>query len=152
MKIQFVCTGNTYRSRLAEAYLKSKNISGLIVSSSGIAADRNLNGPIDDYTVLVLEKDNLIQFLSKTWRVTNKADLENQDLVIFLESVHYEFCINTLHCDIPKYEIWNIPDIPSNLLGKTLRNITEIIPVVESTFEKIKECVDQLVALIFCSK
>lgn len=138
MKIQFVCTGNTFRSRLAEAYLKSKNIPGLIVSSSGVAAEKNLNGSVSDYTVCILDKYDLIQYLSETWRVTNKEDLENQDLVIFIESIHYNFCINTLHCNIPHYEIWGIPDIKSEFLLNTLS--------VESIFEKIKEKVNRLVA------
>ncbi len=38
MEIIFVCTGNTCRSPMAEAYLKSKKIKGLTVSSRGIQA------------------------------------------------------------------------------------------------------------------
>jgi protein-tyrosine-phosphatase len=39
MRVHFVCTGNLYRSRMAEAYLRSKAIPGLEVTSSGVLAE-----------------------------------------------------------------------------------------------------------------
>lgn len=145
MKIQFVCKGNTFRSRLAEAYLKSKNMPDLIVSSSGIEAEKNLNGPVCFYTVDILKKYNLIQYLSKHWRVTDKKDLEEQDLLIFMDSLEYEFCLNELHCDISNYEIWDIPDIPDEFLIPNHKDAKKIIAIAEGDFEKIKAKVDTLV-------
>lgn len=72
MKIQFVCVGNTFRSRIAEAYLKSKKIPDLTVSSSGIRDDRDLNGSVCNYTVQILSKNNLIHYLSRGWVMTKK--------------------------------------------------------------------------------
>lgn len=46
VKVEFVCSGNTFRSRTAEAYLKSKGVAGIVVSSSGPTANLDLNGPI----------------------------------------------------------------------------------------------------------
>jgi protein-tyrosine-phosphatase len=40
MKIHFICNGNAYRSRMAEAYLKSLH-TGLDVISSGVIANAN---------------------------------------------------------------------------------------------------------------
>ena len=146
MKIQFVCCGNTFRSRLAEAYLKSKNISGIEVSSSGIRADRNLNGPVCDYTVRLLEADNLIQHLSKNWVVTDEKDLKNQDLVIFMDKIDYDFCHSELKCNIVNYEIWSIPDVPDDVLVEIPKDDVKIMGLARDRFELIKDKVDFLIS------
>lgn len=132
MKIQFVCTGNTFRSRISEAYLKSKDIPGLIVSSSGIEAQKNLNGPVCDVTVHLLEDHHLVKYLSKTWKATQKEELESQDLVVFMDKIHFEYSYGVLHCHIPNYETWDIPDITKEISG-------------EQIFQRIKEKVDLLI-------
>ena len=76
MKIHFICSGNTFRSRLAEAYLKSKNINNLIVSSSGIEASKNFNGPIASHTAWLSDKYNLGPYMSETWRESNKKEIK----------------------------------------------------------------------------
>jgi len=47
--IHFVCTGNVYRSRLAEVYCASMSISGIRVISSGIAAGLDDDAPISPH-------------------------------------------------------------------------------------------------------
>ena len=143
MKIQFVCTGNTFRSRIAEAYLKSKNVPNLIISSSGIKAEENINGPVCDYTVSILEKNNLLSFLSKKWTQASKEGIEKQDLVIFLDNTHYEFCCNYLHCNISNYEIWYIKDMPEEI-RKIPRDENKVRVFAENNFKEIKEKIDLL--------
>lgn len=145
MKIHFVCTGNTFRSRLAEAYLKSKKIENLEVSSSGTEASRNLNGPICNYTIDILRKNNIAQCASKYWTMTTKNILEQQDLIVFIRKIHYDHCVNKLHASVNNYILWDIPDLSDvkieNLseFGKTDKEITENIYI------KIKEEVDKLI-------
>lgn len=133
MKVQFICTGNTFRSRIAEAYLESKNIPNLIVSSSGINVQRNLNGSVSRHAVETLKKHHLYPYLANSWTVTDKDEIEIQDLVIFMEKIHYDFCLHTLHCQISNYEIWNIADLST-------------ATTAEKIFQQIKQKIDALIS------
>jgi protein-tyrosine-phosphatase len=148
MKIQFVCKGNKFRSPLAEAYLKSKDIPGLVISSSGIAADKDLNEPLCDYTILVAGKHNLANYLPETRTVTTRKDLESQDLVVFIDDSIREFCFDKLYCDLVHYETWDIPDIPDELTTKVPRNIQKILPYAEDSFARIIKGVDHLIVSV----
>lgn len=145
MKIQFVCTGNTFRSRIAEAYLKSKKIQDLAITSSGIEANKNLNGSICDYTTWVLNNHSLIDFASKNWKLTEKKDLENQDIVIFMTENQKDFCFNGLDCNILKFEIWNILDIPEDLIKQKMQNYDDILKFAENDFGEIKGKIDDFI-------
>ena len=57
MRILFVCTGNTCRSPMAEAILKSKAIDGVEVKSAGVFA---MNGsPASAHARIVLGENNI---------------------------------------------------------------------------------------------
>jgi protein-tyrosine-phosphatase len=142
MKIQFVCTGNTFRSRIAEAYLKSKNLKGLGVSSSGILADRNLNGPVCTYTVTVLKNHDLLKYMSNTWCLTKKSDLENQDLVVFMKKDISDFCLSELGVNIADHETWEVNDIPPAILSKG--TMAQKNQKAEQAYQQIKQLVDRL--------
>jgi protein-tyrosine-phosphatase len=141
MKIQFICTGNTFRSRLAEAFLKSKKISKLEVTSSGIGADDNLNGPICSYTLSTAKENNIQKYLSKNWRVTNKPELEIQDKVIFMGNYQYLYCVNKLKANLINYEVWDIPDVYD--VNKSPSQ-EELISTAGEIFKNIKTNVDRL--------
>jgi len=85
MHIHFVCSGNSYRSRLAEAYLKFKLVSKEIeVSSSGIRAEgyKFDNGPICWYAMRLMKRNALIEFMSWQQQQTTKELLSGVDLLI----------------------------------------------------------------------
>lgn len=139
MKIHFVCSGNTFRSRLAEAYLKSRNIPSLLVSSSGIRAQANFNGPICRYTAELLQDKGLTEYASPHWTQSTKEIIVSQDVLIFMGPEHYEFCKNDLGCNLNNHEIWNIDDMPKEYHG----NQSKVDTFARETFEKIKNHVDE---------
>jgi protein-tyrosine-phosphatase len=143
MTIHFVCKGNTFRSRLAEAYLNSKQIPNLKVISSGIKADVNECGPITWYAQRLIQQDKLIPFEKPTWEQTTKVLLEEGDLTIFMHQNIYDFCIEHFDFNGKNFQIWEIPDIRVHL--RTLAEEVEKMQVTERIFEEIKEKVDELV-------
>lgn len=147
MHIHFICTGNTYRSRLAEAYLRSKNIKGVQVSSSGIKAHENRNGPITWYAARLARKHDLTNHVTHTWIQTTPQHIRDADMVIFMDQKHYTHAKTTFG-NIGRYEIWNIPDLVDLGFVNEVPPIEEDvkrIKATEKTFEEIKKNVDQLV-------
>lgn len=141
MKVHFICTGNTYRSRLAEAYLNSKNLDNTEAYSSGIEADNNINGPISWYAAKILFDFRLVNFMSDNWQKTSKELLDKSDYIVFLQKSHYDYCKKILGFERNDYEIWDIDDIENIEVSISDE---EKINLSEETFEKIKSNVDKL--------
>lgn len=153
MHIHFVCSGNAYRSRLAEAYFKSK-IQGreITVSSSGTGAKEHKfgNGPICWYAMRIMKREKLIPFMSWHERQTAKELLEGVDLLICMNKSHLEYCRNISgNADIP-FEVWDIQDLNEMdgfIASDTPGIDTDInhIALTEQTFRIIAGKVDNLV-------
>jgi protein-tyrosine-phosphatase len=139
MKLHFVCSGNSFRSRLAEAYLNSKKIPSLEVSSSGIQAKRNLNGPIAWYAMRIIKYNGLVSFMSNFWQQTTGEMIRESHTVIFMKKMHYDFCRDFITPG-QKYEIWDIEDVDNIEIEKESGNIKQS----EKIFAKIKEGADSL--------
>lgn len=154
LHIHFVCTGNIYRSRLAEAYLRSKQIPNLLVSSSGTHATAQHKGPIMWVALRLLYRYNLLSYMTTTWSDTTSGHITNADIVVFIGKKNYEFCKN--HFPIPKkYVIWGLPDFDDrDLNGKPLDIIreTDYIKTSEKLFSLIQEKIDNLITGLNGSK
>lgn len=155
MHIHFVCSGNAYRSRLAEAYFRSKiSDSSVVASSSGIEANKHHlnNGPICWYAMRLMKRHDLIPFMSWREHQTTKSSLKNVDLLICLHQDHLDFCKHKLGYK-GSYEVWHLPDlnqlpefIPSTQPG--IETDINHIQLTEQTFALITQKVDNLLRRI----
>jgi protein-tyrosine-phosphatase len=149
VKIHFICSGNLYRSRLAETYLKSLNIPNFTVSSSGLEADKHRpnNGPISWYALRIIVKSGIGGYMSLLSTQTQTSHIRENDIVILMHQDNYGQYQQQFPSDPDNFEIWDIPDL--HHLGIThtsdIQDENYIIRLTEETFEKIKMRVDDLV-------
>lgn len=131
--------GNTYRSRLAEAYLNSLGLPGVSVISSGVAASRNENGPLSWYAAQLLHKYGL-----KTkpgWTQLTQDLLDKSDIVICVNRAVYRLCREQYQLP-ERVIVWDVPDV-YDLVGD--KDPTHSPPeVTERTFRLIRHHVDEL--------
>lgn len=139
MTIHFICTGNIYRSRLAEAYCASRGVPGLRVFSSGTGTALNGGVPIARYAAQVLKKRGLEGFGAPSWQPTTKALVEASDVLVFMETEHYQFCERWIEPARQKVEIWEIADVDAAQAAPMTQQ-------AEETFERIKQRTDALLA------
>ena len=109
--IHFVCTGNVYRSRLAEAYCASRCIPGVHVFSSGIRAGLDGTASISPYAAEVLSKYGLTSHAAAHWQRTTAALVEASDVLVFMESEHRHFCEDWINYHRQRIEVWGIEDV-----------------------------------------
>lgn len=139
MKIHFVCLGNIYRSRLAQAYLNSKQLPNIKVISSGISASENKNRPISWLTQRLFEVYKLVPFQKSNWTQTTKKLLDSADLTIFFDKKYYQFCVDNFEFNSPNFEIWEIADLDGNI-----KEHVKKIAKTEKSFAVIRQKVDEL--------
>lgn len=84
MKFLFICTGNTCRSPMAEAYLKQK---GIYAESRGLAA----NGMPASQNAVFVMKEIGIDISGHISRQLTQDDIRNFDRIICLAKSHFDY-------------------------------------------------------------
>lgn len=140
MIVHFVCLGNVYRSRLAEAYLNSKKLVNVKVISSGMNASENGNRPISWLTQRLFEVYKLVPFEKPLWTKTSKQLLDSADFTIFFDKEYYQDCVKQFNFHSKLFEVWKIEDLDGNI-----KDHMEKIRVTEETFNTIRQKVDDLI-------
>lgn len=135
--IHFICTGNIYRSRLAEAYCASKRIPGVHVFSSGIAAGRDGNALISPYAAEALSRCGLRGYAAERWQRTTASLVQVSDVIVFMEPEHHRFCEGWIEVTRQRIEVWGIEDIGP-------MDASKIPAKVELTFQLIRQRIDSL--------
>jgi protein-tyrosine phosphatase len=130
MKVLFVCSGNAYRSPVAEALLK-KFRPDIEVDSAGI--DPAI--PISELAMEYLAKENALQFLKRHPEGLDGKDLRSYDLIIAMEPRHQHAILRKCPECAEKVVVWNIDDpyfLPQgyaekifNLIKRKVRTLAE---------------------------
>jgi protein-tyrosine-phosphatase len=143
MKIHFICRGNVLRSLIADTYLKSLQLSNVVVQSSGTVADiyRESNEFFFSSSVALLKDHGLEAYTKSSPEQLTQARADDQDVTICMNEIVLEEAraivslpFNTL--------VWNITDIGE---GTRLIQNNDRRPVEEIIFREIITRVDTLV-------
>jgi len=141
MRIHFICTGNIYRSRLAEAYCASCCSPGVQVLSSGIAAGSKGNVPISPYAADILTDYSLTSYAAPHWQRTTASLVHASDVLVFMETEHRRFCQEWIEPARQRIEVWEIEDVGP-------MKASEIADEVQRTFAIIRQRTDALLAAL----
>jgi len=121
MKILFVCTGNSFRSPVAEALLK-KLRRDFVVGSAGTEPASH----IAENAKRFLKKENALGNLKSESEGIEQKDVEGYDLIIVMKERHKQIIIERWPKVENKILVWNIDDpiyLPS---GSSQKIFTEI--------------------------
>lgn len=144
MTINFICRGNAFRSRMAEAYFNSLRLKGISAISSGTVAKQH-SEPNKPYVVIVksvLKDQGLEDYIKDNWDQLTKERLNNCDFVVFLNQRVADEC-DKLFGLPTKYTVWDVYDFDeANSIPNTEPEFREY---AEKTFQVIRKKVDQLV-------
>ena len=143
MNIHFVCRGNVLRSLMAETYLRSLNMPGISVTSSG--TNVNWDDPVERgyfaNTLVVLDRHGLKSFAKlKSEQLTQERVDNCKDVVIVMNQRVMDEAIKIVQLPENVFN-WDIIDI-----GEGHRtNIDSRESYEEEIYQEIKRKVDDLI-------
>lgn len=121
LKVLFVCSGNAFRSPVAEALLQ-KFRPDVEVESAGT----NPAIPISEVALKYLRREKAEQYLKQVTEGLDEKDLRKYDLIIAMESRHRDIILKKCPECINKIVLWNIEDpyfLPKGFTEKIFRKI-----------------------------
>lgn len=106
LKVLFVCSGNSYRSPVAEALLRKYAPAGVEVDSAGTSPINYISSSAQEF----LDKEGATQFLKNHPEGIDSKRLPGYDLIVAMELKHkFSVLRRCPECE-GKVEVWNIDD------------------------------------------
>lgn len=135
IKIHFVCRGNVFRSRLAEAYARSILGDEYEISSSGIEAAQFPRIFISPWTRMLSNEYGLTQYLTDYRTQTNSGILQEQDIIIFMNEDVYKDAMAVYDFEPLKTLVWKVKDRENwspdmklhDMRQKTYRKVSKLV-------------------------
>jgi protein-tyrosine-phosphatase len=131
LKVLFVCSGNAYRSPVAEALLK-KFRPDINVDSAG--TDPAI--PISEEAKKYLARENAEEYVKKIPEGLDDKKLGGYDLIIAMKSKHKEAVLSKCRKCTDKIIVWNIDDpyfLPHGYAEKVFKQIKDRVSELASS-------------------
>jgi protein-tyrosine-phosphatase/8-oxo-dGTP pyrophosphatase MutT (NUDIX family) len=145
-KIHFVCRGNTYRSRLAAAYMDTLVDNRFVISSSGIEAEHSPIKTSEKYTKATAKAQKLNFGIAGSKTQTTDKLLQDADVVVFMNKDVYQQAVHQFTFDVRKCQVWHVADMDPTFKQALLAEHHEkaLVDASARTFSLIKKHCDEL--------
>ena len=145
-KVLFICTGNYYRSRFAEAlfnFLAQKNKINWIAASRGLATYLvGDDGFLSSVVVKALrERDIPAAFTSPSCRQISEADFREADMLIAIDKFEHRPLLDRYYHEwVDKVTYWDVSDVeelsPMDAIPRIENCVQSLIAGIETSDER----------------
>jgi len=106
LKVLFVCSGNSYRSPVAEALLRKYAPASVVVDSAGTSPISSISDNAKEF----LQRENASKYLKKYPEGLETKQLRDYDVIVAMELKHKFSILRRCPECSSRIEVWNIDD------------------------------------------